>query len=141
MSGTVIKHDWESLKKDFDKSNMLLRDFTSLKQISYSYASKKFSEMNAIENAELQAMTTRKLARLGPKAVDKIGQLLDSEDENVLTKVTFGIMDRTGNSPQAATINISNVNATQIQIPPMLASDNADDLRSMLGGGTDEGDK
>lgn len=133
-TGTYQKYDWLSLKKKFDAEGGTLRDFCERNKLPYTFSSKNFTEINKHEEAENIEQARRHLARFAPKAVQAMGDLVDSEDENVKLKASTAIVDRVGLNPQAATISIQNVNATQIQIPPMFSSENRDDLAKMLNG-------
>lgn len=140
-TGTYQKYDWLSLKKKFDEDGGTLRAFCETNKLPYTFTSRNFTEINKQEEAQNIEQARRHLARFAPKAAQAMGDLVDSEDENVKLKASTAIVDRVGLSPQGATISLQTINAIQIQIPPMLASDNADDLRMMLGGGTDEGEE
>ena len=137
-TGPNSKYDWLGLKKQFEESGeKFLRPWCEKNNLPYTYCSKQFTEINRLEESENIALARRKLAKFAPQAVDRIGQLTDSEDENVKLKASTAIVDRVGLNPQAATISIQNVNATQIQIPPMFSSENKDDFKRVLDG--DEG--
>lgn len=134
-TGPNSKYDWIQLRKDFEKSGeKFLRPWCEKNNLPYTYTSKSFTELNRIEESENIALARRKLARFAPQAAERIGELTDSQDENVKLKASTAIVDRVGLNPQAATISIQNVNATQIQIPPMFSSENRDDLAKMLNG-------
>lgn len=134
-TGPASKHDWVALRREYeDSGEPHLLAWCTKKEISYSYASKKFSEIDRIEDMENLAVARRRLARMSPQAAQRLGELTDSEDEGTKLKASTAILDRVGLNPQAATINIQNVNATQIQIPPMFAEENRDDLKQLLGG-------
>lgn len=138
-------HNWLELRNEWEASGVkYLRDWCKQKivngkEINYQYASKQFAEIARLEEQENLSIARNKLARFAPKAVDTIGQLTDSEDENVKLKASTAIVDRVGLNPQSATINIQNTNATQVIIPAMFADSSRDDLKRMLDGeGEDE---
>jgi len=137
-------HDWMALRNEWEASGVkYLRDWCKSKivngkEINYQYASKQFAEIARLEEQEDIASARRKLAKFAPKAVEAIGLLTDSEDENVKLKASTAIVDRVGLNPQSATINIQNTNATQVIIPAMFADSSRDDLKRMLDGEGDE---
>lgn len=137
-------HDWMALRNEWEASGVkYLRDWCKAKivngkEINYQYASKQFAEIARLEEQENLSIARNKLARFAPKAVETIGQLTDSEDENIKLKASTAIVDRVGLNPQSATINIQNTNATQVIIPAMFADSSRDDLKRMLDGEGDE---
>jgi hypothetical protein len=133
-TGTYQKYDWLALKKKFDAEGGTLRDFCERNKLPYTFSSKNFTEINKQEEAQNIEQARRHLARFAPKAAQAMGDLVDSEDDNIKLKASTAIVDRVGLNPQAATISIQNVNATQINIPPMFSSENRDDLAKMLDG-------
>ncbi len=135
--------DWLTLRNEYEASGIkFLRTWCATKIIdgkplNYTYASKQFSEIARLEESEDVALARRKLARFAPNAAEKIGNLVDSEDENVALKASTAIVDRVGLNPQAAIINVQNTNAVGVIIPPMFSDDSRADLKEMLQGDED----
>jgi len=133
-SGPPTKYDWLSLRDEFEASGAkTLQGWCGGKGVNYQYASKRFAEIGRLEEEQHLSRAKRRLSQLAPLAVEKMATLIDSEDENVQLKASLGVLDRTGNSPQAAAINLQMNTAVQINIPPMFGEESRADLAKMLG--------
>lgn len=133
----MVKHDWPLLYQEFglvqDRDpTVTLARYCDDKGLSYTNCSRHFADISEA----IKVATESKLRKLAPKAVDRIGKIVDSKDDGLALKAGQAILDRAGHSPQAVTLNVqANAQANQaLIIPPMFGQEDADELKKLLGG-------
>lgn len=144
--GAPRQYDWEGLYAEFIKINngkdeITLKAWTDSKGLPYTNTSRQFAKIEReLENYRLRRVK-RRLMHLSEKSVDTLDKLFDSTDEKILQTNAFGVLDRTGHAPQAATHYVTNIQAenAQVIIPPLFASAYLPDAERMLGGKLDAG--
>lgn len=130
------ERDWPALYIDYQESlkrnpALTLASWTNVNSLSYTYCSKQFAEISRLQTAELGSM-------LAPKAMKRLGTLIDAKDGNLATKAATSVLDRTGYSPQSVAISINNSATANMQsnlvIPPMFSNaSNANEIKELLG--------
>lgn len=132
--GAVAIYDWAKLHEQWElTTNVSLKAWCEAQHLNYTNASRKFTEIEReIEERHLQ-LAKRKLAKSAPLAADKVGDLLNSEDDNIALRASTAILDRVGLSPQSVTQN-TQVNV-QVNVPAMFSTnENEQELKSLLMG-------
>jgi hypothetical protein len=123
-----------ALYQEKERDNLTTRQICDKYELVYNTISKKFAEIAKEEMDNAIAKAKRMLAKSAPIAVGQLETLLNSNDERIQGDAAKAILDRTGLSPQAATINIQNVQAGQAVIVPLLAESDAALLQKLAGG-------
>ena len=133
-TGAPKKYDWRDLHKKWELTlGVTLREWTEANNLSYFSTCKAFSTIDREHEERLIQLAKRRLARTAPDAAEKIGKLLDSQDDNVSLRASIANLGMVGISQQAVA-NQAQVNV-QINMPSMFANDdNQEDLRQLLQG-------
>ena len=125
----VTTFDWPSLctkYREERRSNpkLTLKAWCDSNKLNYSNASKQFAEIARLETAEMGSI-------LAPSAMEKLGNLLQSKDEAISSKVATAILDRTGFSPKEQIVNVQNNISMGIAL---FASEDREKIKTMFEG-------
>jgi hypothetical protein len=126
---TPARFDWPSLYSEFheaikENDMISLNAWCQLKQLNYTNTSRQFAEIARLQTAEIGAT-------LAPKAMRKLGALLQSKDEAVSGRTATAILDRTGFSANSQAITVNNNISLGVA---MFSKEDEPKLKEMFGG-------
>ena len=133
-----VVHDWPAYLKEFEAkiskvSSFTLREYADQKSLNYELCSRRFTELRNSRAETYLQRAKAKLMELAPKAVDRLGALTDSVDENVATRATLGLLDRVGLSAPVAQLQMIQQNQNNIVIPSLMSTGHSEDIGGMFG--------
>lgn len=131
-----IVYDWKALHKEYALSGMNRLDFATLKGIPYTNLSRQLHKIDVELEARYREQTKIALLQGAPGAAQGLVDASNNTNDPALQqRAQIAILDRIGFTPQAASINVMNVNAGQAVIAPMFANPElAEDFKAMLAG-------
>lgn len=132
------KREWENFKNAQTHPDLALtqKGYAEALGIGEMALSRHFTVFRQQEEDEEIRQTFRRIAKNGNNKVAKfIDEFTptDIKDAETLAKIGNGAADRIGFSPQAATINVNQQNVQALVIPPLFASEEAQNLKTMMG--------
>lgn len=115
-------HDWPKLHEDWEASPLSLKKWTEEKQISYTMASREFAAIDREITQEAIAKTQMLLAGSLPDFARGLIALSQDEDKAIKLKAIIGGLDRSGFSPQAINVQVTNNATVNVLSIPIFAS-------------------
>ncbi len=110
----LLEHQWPELYKEFEAFGGLLKDFCAHKSLSYTYACKKFTALEKVENEREIAKARKELAKEAVPTAKGLVELTKSADESIRLKAIDNLLNKVGISSQSAVVSVSSGNQTHI---------------------------
>lgn len=129
----IKEYNWPDLFKRFESSNLTQRQWCLDNNMNETNTAREFAALRR-ERAEKNIEKARMiLSGAAPLAASKVREQIDSEDESISQKASFGILGAVGLSAQVAAIQINNKTDVNILAVPIFANAYTESLDGFLG--------